>query len=258
VLSPQAFTSSGLVNGDTITSVLKTSAGTVATAPVLGSPYAIVPSAAEGTLVAGNYSISYVNGALTVTPANLIITSNDVVKNYGEAIALSTTAFSTQGLVNDDQINAVLPSSVGQLATALPGTSYPIVLGQATGSEFVPSTYSISYVNGALTVIALPEVLPPSNPTPQPFVDQEFPPVDDKAGLTSTPPLLANPPELSSLIPERPINQPNMKDPVIVVLPIEPTAQTIKPVVPIGPVLKDEPPLPIKPILVRPRKQDRN
>src|SRR5207249_1707143 len=38
-----------LVNGDTVTSVTLTSAGTVATASVAGSPYAITPSAAVGT-----------------------------------------------------------------------------------------------------------------------------------------------------------------------------------------------------------------
>src|SRR5262249_51160153 len=39
------FSSSGLVNGDTVTSVPLTSAGAPATATVAGSPYSIVPSA---------------------------------------------------------------------------------------------------------------------------------------------------------------------------------------------------------------------
>ena len=57
---------SGLVNGDTVTSVTLTSTGAAATATVAGSPYAIVPSAAVGTGLS-NYTISYVNGSLTVT-----------------------------------------------------------------------------------------------------------------------------------------------------------------------------------------------
>ena len=48
------FTASGLVNGDTVTSVTLTSAGSAATATVAGSPYTIVPSAAVGTGLA-NY-----------------------------------------------------------------------------------------------------------------------------------------------------------------------------------------------------------
>ena len=64
------FTTSGLVNGDTVTSVTLTSTGSAATATVAGSPYPIVPSAAVGTGL-GNYTISYVNGTLTVNTAAL-------------------------------------------------------------------------------------------------------------------------------------------------------------------------------------------
>jgi hypothetical protein len=62
------FTTVGLVNGNTVTSVTLTSSGAVATAVVSGSPYNIVPSAAVGTGLT-NYNISYVNGSLTVTKA---------------------------------------------------------------------------------------------------------------------------------------------------------------------------------------------
>ena len=62
------FVGSGLVNSDRVTSVSLTSAGAEATATVAGSPYSIVPSAATGTGLA-NYTISYVNGTLTITKA---------------------------------------------------------------------------------------------------------------------------------------------------------------------------------------------
>lgn len=58
------FAPSGLVNGDSVTSVMLTSAGAASTAPA-GS-YAIVPSAAVGSGL-NNYAISYTNGTLTVT-----------------------------------------------------------------------------------------------------------------------------------------------------------------------------------------------
>ena len=64
------FTSTGLQNGETIGSVILTSAGSAPTANVAGSPYAIVASAAAGgTFTASNYAIGYVNGAMTVTQA---------------------------------------------------------------------------------------------------------------------------------------------------------------------------------------------
>jgi hypothetical protein len=59
------FTTSGFINGDGVTSVTLTSAGAAAAAMVVGSPYAIIPSAAVGTGL-GNYAITYVNGSLTI------------------------------------------------------------------------------------------------------------------------------------------------------------------------------------------------
>jgi hypothetical protein len=68
-----AFDASALVNGETVGGVTLASAGQVATASVAGSPYAIVPSnATGGTFTPGNYSISYVNGVLAVTPTTVV------------------------------------------------------------------------------------------------------------------------------------------------------------------------------------------
>jgi hypothetical protein len=67
------FDASALVNGEIVGSVTLSSAGQVATASVAGSPYAIAPSAATGgTFTPGNYSISYVNEVLAVTPAPVV------------------------------------------------------------------------------------------------------------------------------------------------------------------------------------------
>jgi hypothetical protein len=66
-----AFSSVGLVNGDTIGSVTETSPGTSAQATVEGGPYAITPSnATGGTFIATNYETTYSpTGELTVTAA---------------------------------------------------------------------------------------------------------------------------------------------------------------------------------------------
>ena len=68
-----------------------TSAGAAATATVAGSPYAIVPSAAAGTGL-GNYTISYVNGSLTVNPAALTITADSTSKTYGQTVTFAGTS----------------------------------------------------------------------------------------------------------------------------------------------------------------------
>ena len=49
-----------------------------------------------------NYAISYVNGALTVTPAALTITANDRTKVYGQTVVFAGTEFTASGLLNAD------------------------------------------------------------------------------------------------------------------------------------------------------------
>jgi MBG domain (YGX type) len=89
----------GFVNGDTAASrttlpTLSTTA--TASSHVAGSPYAITASGAVDT----DYSISYVAGTLTVTPAGLTITANNQTKVYGAGLPTLTASFS--GFVNGD------------------------------------------------------------------------------------------------------------------------------------------------------------
>ena len=68
------FTTAGLVNSDSVSSVSLSSTGALATAPVAGSPYTIVASNASGSGLS-NYTISYVTGSLTVIKASPTITT---------------------------------------------------------------------------------------------------------------------------------------------------------------------------------------
>lgn len=70
VLPTSGFTSTGLVNNETVGSVTVTSPGTAATAPITGNPYRITPSnATAGTFDPANYLINYVQGTLLITAA---------------------------------------------------------------------------------------------------------------------------------------------------------------------------------------------
>src|SRR5208282_326800 len=71
------FATSGLVNGDSVTSASLASAGAISNAPVSGSPYAITITNAVGDAGLTNYIITYTNGTLTVNPAPLGITANN-------------------------------------------------------------------------------------------------------------------------------------------------------------------------------------
>ncbi|MFA5040132.1 MAG: MBG domain-containing protein [Bdellovibrionales bacterium] len=141
-------TSGDLYDGDSITGVTLTSAGTAVTAAV--GEYAIVASNATGTGVS-NYNITYVNGELTVNPAPLTITVGSLSKAYNETIDVNAATYNiTSGtLYNGDTFTGLTLTSDGVAATAAAGT-YAIVGDDATGTGL--DNYAISYVNGTLTV----------------------------------------------------------------------------------------------------------
>ncbi|MCC4598002.1 hypothetical protein LL969_20560, partial [Xanthomonas campestris pv. phormiicola] len=145
-LDLSGYSVSGLVNGDTVSGVSLSSAGSGATAGV-GS-YAITASGATGAGLS-NYVISYVDGSLRVDPATLRIVASDAGKRYGSTLDLS--GYSVSGLFNGDAVSGVSLSSPGAAAGAAVGR-YAITASGATGTGL--SNYVIDYVDGVLTVQA--------------------------------------------------------------------------------------------------------
>ena len=142
------YAAAGLVNGDTLTGALATTA--TATSSVLGSPYAIT----QGTLAASpNYALTYVGANLTVTAAPLTVTANNETKTYGATFAFAGTEFTSTGLQNGETIGSVTLTSAGSApAASVAGSPYAIVASAAAGGTFTASNYAIGYVNGAMTV----------------------------------------------------------------------------------------------------------
>ncbi len=144
------FTSSGLVNGDTVSSATLTSSGAVATAGVAGSPYAINATNATGGGLA-NYMINYQPGILTVNPAALTVTASNRSKVYGQTMTFAGTEFTSSGLVNGDTVSSATLTSSGAVATAgVAGSPYAINATNATGGGL--ANYMINYQPGILTV----------------------------------------------------------------------------------------------------------
>ncbi len=270
------FTTTALVNGETVGSVTEASPGQVATAPVAGSPYVITPtSATGGTFTPSNYVIGYVNGVLAVTPAPLTVTANDITKVLGLTATLA--GFTIAGLVNGETVGSVTETSSGQVATAtVLGSPYVITPSDATGGTFTPSNYTIGYVNGVFTVIPL---VPPPVVVP-PVVVPEIPPIETPPGeplpvvaIPVTPPMDES--HERPLVKSRVVMPTWM--PVVASIKIPPQLLTLGP--PVTPpavlfVAPDETPVAVPektPIVVpaetppqvyvaphRPRKQDRN
>ncbi|WP_312369824.1 MBG domain-containing protein, partial [Stenotrophomonas sp.] len=138
------FTSNGLVNGNSVSSVDLGSNGSAATATV--GDYTISASNADGTGLS-NYDITYVDGTLKIGKAGLTITANNGGKTYGQTSGLA--GFSSSGLVNGDSVSSVDLGSTGSAAAATVG-DYTISASNADGTGL--SNYDITYVDGTLSI----------------------------------------------------------------------------------------------------------
>jgi hypothetical protein len=146
------FTSSGLVNGDTVGSATLTSSGALAAAAVSGSPYAINATNATGTGLA-NYAISYQPGTLTVNLAALAVTADNKTRMFGLTNPVLTASYN--GFTNNEGAG-VLGGSPALNTTAVPASfvgDYPITITQGTLSS---GNYSFTFHDGTLTVTSAP------------------------------------------------------------------------------------------------------
>jgi hypothetical protein len=178
-----AFTSSGLVNSETIGSVTETSSGTAANAGVTGGPYTITPSVATGGgFTPGNYSITYVNGSLTVTPLPVNVTAvSGATRVYDGTTNAGSTLLTVSNVINGDTVtasgNATLASGdVGTEAVSsiagltLSNPNYTVVGGTSSGSVNItapaPSSTDGSQsalVNAIANAITAPQVNHPKS-----------------------------------------------------------------------------------------------
>jgi hypothetical protein len=150
------YTATGFVNGETAEAVLS---GALATTADIASPVGDYPITAGTLAASANYTITFTDGNLEVTPAELTITANDVTRR----INTPNPAFSVSyaGFVNGED-----PSVLGgtlEITTAATAASpegeYAIVPSGLTSSN-----YAITFVNGTLTVTdrEVPEIAWPS------------------------------------------------------------------------------------------------
>src|SRR5262249_16062977 len=131
------------------------------------SPYAITPSAPQGTGLS-NYAISFANGNLTVTPKALTLTADDQVMVLGGAVPTLTAT--PGGFVNGDTAAVVggKPTLTPPFTPSSPPGMYPIrgvEAGPLTAANYVSP--AANFANGTLTVNAPPTVLTsPASPAP--------------------------------------------------------------------------------------------
>jgi len=139
----------GFTNGDgpgSLTGTLICTSTATASSPVSGSPYLIVCSG----LNSNNYTISYLPGQLTLTPAPLTITADNQTREYGQPNPTFTASFSGLAI---GETAAVLTGTLTCTTTATPSSpvgSYPI---NCTGLSSI--NYIITFVSGTFSVTAV-------------------------------------------------------------------------------------------------------
>ena len=143
-------TYSGFVNGET-SSVLGGTLSVVdsdaATTTAVGTYTGVITASGQTST---NYTITYVAGNLTVTPAALTITANGVSRVYGASDPVLGVTYS--GFVNGET-SSVLGGTLSVVdSDAATTTAVGAYTGVITASGQTSTNYTITYVAGNLTV----------------------------------------------------------------------------------------------------------
>ncbi len=115
-----------------------------------------------GTLKSVNYTLVFVNGTLSVTPATLTVTAHNASRVYGAANPTFTATIT--GFVHGDSSSVVQgAASLSTPATAASGVGkYPITVSLGTLSA---ANYTFVFINGTLTVTKAPLTIAANNVT---------------------------------------------------------------------------------------------
>jgi filamentous hemagglutinin family protein len=149
----------GLVNGEQGASVVSgLSLATAATAASNVGNYAITASGAN----ADNYSITYSQGTLTVTPAPLTVSIDTATRRYGDADPAFT--YQVAGLKNSDSAAAVV--NVGAISSTASADSGIGSYGLLAYPSVLSPNYSVAArVNGTFTITPRPLIITADNAT---------------------------------------------------------------------------------------------
>jgi YDG domain/MBG domain (YGX type) len=108
---------------------------------------------------AANYQLasSSITGRANINPAPLTVTPSLQVKLFGDTLAFSGLEFGALGLAPGESLGRVVLTSDGAAATAaVSPQGYAISANGASGGNFDPVNYSISYRPGLLLVLPQP------------------------------------------------------------------------------------------------------
>ncbi|HEX8544779.1 MAG TPA: filamentous hemagglutinin N-terminal domain-containing protein [Pseudomonas sp.] len=184
VLPSSGFTSTGLVNNETVGGVTLTSPGTVASAPMTGNPYRITASnATSGTFDPANYTINYVQGTLLITAATPVttppVTTPPVTTPPVTTPPVTTPPVTTPPVTTPPVTTppVTTPPVTTPPVTTPPVTTPPVTTPVTTPPVTTPpvttppvttpsgTTPPVTAVPGSTPPVSIPPVITPTDPT---------------------------------------------------------------------------------------------
>ncbi|MCB8994199.1 MAG: gliding motility-associated C-terminal domain-containing protein [Bacteroidales bacterium] len=168
--SGNEFTTSGLINNDTVLNLTISSPGSIATAGTLGSPYIISCTGASGTGL-NNYTISYLDGSFSVTKANLTATADPLTKVYGTANPILTLSYSGFQNGEDESVLTSVPVLSTTIDVSSPAGVYSGAIIPSGGSA---DNYDFTYVASDFTVLKADQVITFDPLTSKTYGDIDF------------------------------------------------------------------------------------
>ncbi len=156
--SPIPPTPIGLVNGDTLASagiVVTCTTTATTTSPVGGYPITCTGPASTAT-----YTITYLAGTLTVTPALASVTPNAASKVYGTADPDPLTTGTLIGFLPSDNVTATYTRTAGETVAGSPYT-----ISATLSPAAVLSNYTITYNTALFTITPIAASVTPNAAT---------------------------------------------------------------------------------------------
>ncbi len=146
-------TYAGLPSGHTETATPPNCATTATSTSPPGTYQTLCAGAADGTT-----TINYVNGAIHITPAPVVVTASSASMDVGGAVPTITASYT--GLVNGDTAPAVLPSCSTTATSASAAGTYSSSCSGASDPN-----YSFTYVDGVVGVGTVEVTVTASSPS---------------------------------------------------------------------------------------------
>jgi len=153
-LGTTSFSSSGLVNGDSVSSVtLTVTSNSIVPGTSNVGAYTIVSNTALGSRI-NNYNITYQTGVLTINPKPINVVANDATMVYADPSLPALTYLTVSGLVNGDMITGALSTSARAYSGSAGSASNVGIYAVNQGSLTAGNNYAITYTPANLTVNA--------------------------------------------------------------------------------------------------------